>query len=468
MEPVASEAVTFDGLGTSVSFGSGEGALVLTAVFSLLLIVVRIVLAVGLFARHLPKRKHFGLRTLTATVVVASAYLVLYLVGTSGGGMGPVAERLIQLTSFSMVLAACVGALLFLFQSSVWVALFCATAGYTVMNLATGATELVACFMREAGINPSGAVAYLANDAICLGIVYSVCYWLLARKIGHEGLTQIENHQMLLMMPVVSLAIIGFDVLIKALQSEGTALEYLVLLRLFHGLACVATLWIEYQMLYRVRVEQERATAERLLVERKHQYQLSRSTIEAINVKCHDLRHQIRSLASGGAVVDGAALGDLAREVSIYDSTVRTGNDALDTILTEKRLICEQRGITLTCIADGASLDFMAPANLYALFGNALDNAIEAVSALEDPTQRSVSLVVRQAMGCVSIHIENRFAGERHFLENGLPLTTKGDRLNHGFGTRSIRLIAEHYGGTLSVRVRDGAFCLDVMIPLMA
>lgn len=37
----------------------------------------------------------------------------------------------------------------------------------------------------------------------------------------------------------------------------------------------------------------------------------------------------------------------------IYDSVVKTGNHILDTVLTGKSLLCEARGVTLTCVADG-------------------------------------------------------------------------------------------------------------------
>ena len=57
---------------------------------------------------------------------------------------------------------------------------------------------------------------------------------------------------------------------------------------------------------------------------------------------------------------------------------MRTGNEILDTILTEKSLICENSGIHINCVADGSLLAFMNPVDLYTLFGNALDNAIEA------------------------------------------------------------------------------------------
>lgn len=42
------------------------------------------------------------------------------------------------------------------------------------------------------------------------------------------------------------------------------------------------------------------AISERLLRERVRQYEVSQATIEAINVKCHDIRHQIRHFGDNG------------------------------------------------------------------------------------------------------------------------------------------------------------------------
>ena len=201
-----------------------------------------------------------------------------------------------------------------------------------------------------------------------------------------------------------------------------------------------------------------------MLATERRQYELSRENIEAINIKCHDIRHQIRQLE--GRAADPKVLEDIAQQVDVYDSLIRTGNDALDVILSEKGLVCERERIDLRCIADGSALSFMAPTDIYALFGNALDNAIEASRKIERPDERSVALTVREAAGMASIHVENRFVGEVRTGADGLPQTSKDDALNHGFGTRSMRLIAQRYGGTMVTRAADGVFHLNVSLPL--
>ena len=149
----------------------------------------------------------------------------------------------------------------------------------------------------------------------------------------------------------------------------------------------------------------------------------------------------------------------------IYDSSVNTGNKALDTVLMEKKLYCEKYLIQLTCIADGEKLTFMQPADVYSLFGNALDNAIESVLKEEETEKRVISLSVSERMQLLTIRVENYLAEKPEIL-NGLPVTTKDDKKHHGFGMKSIQYIARKYGGEISVASEDHAFILNIIIPL--
>lgn len=74
-------------------------------------------------------------------------------------------------------------------------------------------------------------------------------------------------------------------------------------------------------------------------------------------------------------------------------------------------------------------------------------------------------------MGLVVIHMENYHAEGTIELHDGLPTTSKltadgrPDTLNHGFGTRSMRALAERYGGTLAVSADESVYRLDITLP---
>ena len=65
----------------------------------------------------------------------------------------------------------------------------------------------------------------------------------------------------------------------------------------------------------------------------------------------------------------------------------------------------------------------------------------------------------------VSLSVDNYFDGSVDFVD-GLPVTTHPDRANHGYGTRSIRAIAERYGGSATFSADGDVFHLDVLVPV--
>ena len=107
---------------------------------------------------------------------------------------------------------------------------------------------------------------------------------------------------------------------------------------------------------------------------------------------------------------------------------------------------------------------FLDPVDLYTLVGNALDNAIEAVLPLP-PAERLIRLRVQEKAGLVFLQIENPYAGELN-TRDGLPLTRKEDKQNHGFGLKSIRDVGEKYHGFLNLETEGGLFVLRLSVPL--
>lgn len=168
--------------------------------------------------------------------------------------------------------------------------------------------------------------------------------------------------------------------------------------------------------------------------------------------------------AGSAGALDPAVAAEIEQIITAYDGNVETGNDALDVILTEKSLYCVRHDIALTCMADGKQLSFMSEADLYSLFGNLLDNAIEAVEKL-DADRRAVGLTVKRGSEFVFVNVHNYYDGALCF-DGELPRSTKGGAY-HGFGMKSVRFVAEKYGGELSINAKDGIFDLDIIFPCL-
>lgn len=201
--------------------------------------------------------------------------------------------------------------------------------------------------------------------------------------------------------------------------------------------------------------------AEQLLHAERGRYVLEKETVDAINLRCHDIKHQIAALGDEGRQKE---LREIERLVDIYDCGLKTECAALDLVVSNKSLVCLSKQIELTCMADGKRLGFMEDADIYALFGNILDNAIEAMERLEDPEKRQISLTVHAQDGFLLVSQENYYDGDL-VIEQGLPVTTKEDKRFHGFGMQSIRMLTAKYGGDLRLRTGGGIYRLSILFP---
>ena len=93
--------------------------------------------------------------------------------------------------------------------------------------------------------------------------------------------------------------------------------------------------------------------------------------------------------------------------IHIYEAIVKTGNEVLDTILTEKSLYCKDKKIQVSCVADGNQLEFMNTVDLYALLGNAMDNAIEAVEKFREMEKRQIDVMIYRQQNFLVMNIIN-------------------------------------------------------------
>lgn len=298
------------------------------------------------------------------------------------------------------------------------------------------------------------------------GFATHLCIILLVSAGVYWGVSWQLDVQVLRRMPLNKVAGIWFLMCLGCLElnayasdsnQTSTAYYLAVLLLDLLGLLYQKSL---YQF---AGLERENESIQMLLAQGDKQYRTARENMEQVNIKCHDLRHQIRHFRQEGRI-DEHALNDMEQVIQAYDTTVRTGNPALDVILTEKSLSCRSKGIGFTCMAEGSGLAYMEPADLYALFGNALENAIEATEQLEDPAQKQIAITVRPVNGFYSILIQN-YTRVPLKLEHGLPQTSKAATQNHGYGVRSMQLLVEKYGGELSFRQEGEIVSLYLLLP---
>lgn len=265
-------------------------------------------------------------------------------------------------------------------------------------------------------------------------------------------------------MVFVAVGFIGCQMILEFCGHVFTADNQALFLYYFCALMYTAT---NYMMLLAItqmtRYRQDNADMQAFINNKMQYYQMSRDGITSLQIKCHDLKHQIAAIRSQADKEDfDRYLDRLEDSIIEYGTVVECGNETINIVLTEKNILCSTRGVKFSYIIDGTLFDFMSEMEIYSLFGNALDNALEGCSKVADPARRVISLKASTRGEMVVLHVEN-FFDEELTIVDGMPVTTK-DGIGHGFGLRSIQQVAEKYGGVASVQAEDHLFKLTVLM----
>ena len=177
----------------------------------------------------------------------------------------------------------------------------------------------------------------------------------------------------------------------------------------------------------------------------------------------HDLRNHltvVRSLLEQGEQQRAEEyLNQLLGSPALTGGGRLCQHEAANAVLAAKLGQMQQQGISGAFQVQLPEHLPVADADLVALLGNGLDNAIEAAGNAADKT---ISLVCRADKGVLVLRLVNGLTGqEREDLA-----TTKQDKQNHGLGLLQMRQIVQKYGGTLEAGPRGGRFellaCLEL------
>ena len=252
---------------------------------------------------------------------------------------------------------------------------------------------------------------------------------------------------------------------VKSIFSAGTAMDVFII-RTLADLSGMAVLYAYHIQVKEIQMRFEKDTLRNIMDMQYKNYKLSKESIDIVNQKYHDLKHQINLLKSGAdSEKAGEYLEQMEREIKIYETQNKTGNKVLDTILTSKSMHCQRHGIELKFMGEGQLLNFMEDMDISALFGNMLDNAIESVVKIKDRQKRLISLHVIQDKQFIRIRTEN-YCEENVQFQDGIPITTKKDKRFHGYGMKSMKKIVEKYGGSVMAGKANNWFELKILIPM--
>ena len=137
-----------------------------------------------------------------------------------------------------------------------------------------------------------------------------------------------------------------------------------------------------------------------------------------------------------------------------------TGNGIVDAILADKQ---SRAKINNTKIVFSGSVppNSIAPTDLCIIFGNTLDNAIEACEKFFDDTEKIIFVTCRCNSGFVFIDITNPVA-ENVSIHGKNVETSKTDKASHGYGLYSLNKTVKKLDGEVKLFCENKIFKVEI------
>ena len=443
--------------------------MIITELFAYKIIfVIEILFSMHLLSFYLPKKKYPVCRyilTILSCLLIAIIFPLFKNVSYSWWYSS---------IMFFILFTCCAISLYFVYNISIQNIFLISITAYTSQHLAYQAYNVLTTFLSieeklsfisygDIPLNVNITYLNIISSSILLivyVIIYTIVFVIFNERINKDE-AKISNFSIVLISGLILLIdIIINSIIIYSDKFKGK--EVSIIICTYNILCCLMVLFLLFNILNIKQLKTELTITSQLLNKAEEQYKQNKENVDLINIKCHDLKHQIRNFGNK-ANISNETVKELENIINIYDSNIKTNNDALDLILTEKSLLCQKKNINLKCFADCSKLNFITEADLYSLFGNMIDNAIEAVTKIEDVNKRSISLIVRNALSCTSIFISNYYQGKIILDNNGMPKTTKANNGYHGYGLKSIKLIVDKYDGDFKIDIKDSIFMIQIL-----
>ena len=395
------------------------------------------------------KRKAFPFRLLlaTAATIAASCFVFFYYEGFPEMG---------RLLRYIVILLISIAGLYFCFDRSFLTVASACAAGYAVEHLTFQIVKIVG---MTTDFLPNSLWG-LPRWEMLEYVLFPPIYLLMAATLGvysaRNGCFRRTDRRLALPFFGILIVTIGFTRLANIFGDAGS-----VSVSIYAIACCVMALSVQLILFHEIDLQYENDTIRLLWQEDQRQYELTKKTIDTINIKHHDLKHRLSEM---GVMLSKEDISSIEEAVDVYDCKIKTGCEALDVLLTKNSLICKEEGISLTYTGNGADFSFMSTMDVYSLFGNAVDNAIEAVRKLKNPEKKIVDIQTERMGDMFTVMVTNYYDDPPEFRD-GLPVTTKKEEEGyHGFGMKSMKILAEKYHGSVSARTEGDLFVLTISI----
>lgn len=134
-------------------------------------------------------------------------------------------------------------------------------------------------------------------------------------------------------------------------------------------------------------------------------------------------------------------------------------NAILNVIIDDKLDYCKKNHILFKIDIQEIEIGFMEPIDITTVFGNLLDNAVEACEKAE---VKQMKLEILPFNGLIFVRLSNTFSGKIVWDGSGKPISNRGEQ--HGIGLENVEKVLKKYNGTIQLSVQENIFVAEIII----
>lgn len=412
----------------------------------------QILLAEFIFTHHFQRRKGFiYLMPIGFIACIGLSYLFPMPIEIKY-------NQFYSLLRFLTLFALTIGYMKLIFDEKIICIFSACASGYATQHILFHTASLFSWTPLFEGFSTSFMSRQSLLEITILPILYIALYFIFGRYASKHNVFKNIDVRFNLVAIVTIFVCIGYSRLVAYLGERRV-----ISVSMYAITTCLLALYLQIILNKLVTTKRENETMELLLSESKKQYEISKENMELLNIKYHDLKHRISEFNDRLSEEEIQSVKNVLRS---YGHVAHTGSEALDVIMMQNKHRCEELGIELTYLGDASCLANISTPDVYSLFDNALSNAIEAVSKVQEKEKRVIDMTLNRKGDIVTFDITNYYDGELNVVD-GLPKTTKADEAGfHGYGIASIKRIVEKYNGNIDISYKNNIFHLHLYLLL--
>lgn len=280
------------------------------------------------------------------------------------------------------------------------------------------------------------------------------------KNIKNGNTLPVSYWVLLLVIPVSSLFM-----LVVIFQSDGLVI-YQITLSVIAVLIINSTVFFLFDRLAKSLLEkQEKEFVEQQNKYYENQLELINVSLENSSILRHDMKNHLQAIftdiKNGNIIEAQQHISDITDVYNSDGEIIHTGYPAIDSIVNFKLQAARKNVVKVnvsSTLPQGLNISSF---DLTVIFGNLIDNALQAVSLV--PENKFIDLALHYSKGMMLIKVSNPFINEIKKSGDKV-ITTKKDKKNHGYGLTSVKEAVEKYDGTIDIIPENNIFTVTVVL----